>query len=267
MEGRSSVGQSDQRFVRLDFGELAYRQVGCPDHPALLLIHGWGGASRYWSRAMQLLSDAYCCYAPDLPGFGCSVPLSRQLGGEADGRLRGEDLHSHRGLAAIVAAFAEAVGIRHCDVIGHSYGSGVAIALAAQRADLVRRLVISNFSTFRDERERRLIVFMHNVTSLMVKARRLPFAGSDAFARLLGSRYFYRLPNDAQILRDGLDDFMRMDARTADLTVKASLGWDTPRDLARLEMPVMLIHCRNDQIMPPRNAEYTAGLAPRGHLV
>lgn len=159
------------------------------------------------------------------------------------------------------------MNVARCDVIGHSYGSGVAIALAAMQPARVRRLIISNFSTFRDERERRMIAFMHGVTGLMVKARRLSFARSDGFAKLLGGRYFHRLPDDVTVLREGLDDFMQMDERTADLTVKASLSWETPRDLARLPMPVLLIHCRNDQIMPPRNAEYTAGLAPNGQLV
>lgn len=161
----------------------------------------------------------------------------------------------------------DVMNIAQCDVIGHSYGSGVAIALAAMHPARVRRLIISNFSTFRDERERRMIIFMHRVTGLMVKARKLPFARSDGFAKLLGGRYFHRLPDDVTVLREGLDDFMQMDERTADLTVKASLGWETPRDLAQLPMPVLLIHCRDDQIMPPRNAAYTAALAPNGALV
>lgn len=245
-------------------GGLAYRQVGSSSLPPLLLIHGWGGASRYWLPAMRALADAFCCYAPDLPGFGFSPPLNPQVTANDP---HGPAAHSHRGLASVVLEFMDAMNIAQCDVIGHSYGSGVAIALAAMQPARVRRLIISNFSTFRDERERRMITFMHGVTGLMVKARKLPFAASDGFAKLLGGRYFHRLPDDIAVLRDGLNDFMQMDERTADLTVKASLSWETPRDLARLPMPVLLIHCRNDQIMPPRNAEYTAGLAPRGKLV
>ncbi|MCL6510130.1 MAG: alpha/beta fold hydrolase [Anaerolineae bacterium] len=248
--------------VRLSHGDLVYRKAGQPSLPPLLLVHGWGGASRYWLRAMDALSDAFHCYAPDLPGFGLSAPLV-----ELNGSAATHNAHSHRGLADVVAEFLDAMGIARCDVIGHSYGSGVVIALAAMQPQRVKRLILSNFSTFRDERERRLIAFMHGVTGLMVKARRLPFARSDGFARMLGSRYFYRLPDDPVVLRQGLEDFMQMDARTANLTVKESLGWETPHDLARLQMPVLLIHCRDDQIMPPRNADYTAGLAPHGQLI
>ncbi len=242
-------------------GKLAYRQAGPSSLPPLLFIHGWGGASRYWLPVMRALADAFCCYAPDLPGFGFSPPLL------AADSPDGPDTHSHRGLASVVLEFMDEMGLAQCDLVGHSYGSGVAIALAAMQPARVRRLIISNFSTFRDERERRMIAFMHSVTGLLVKVRKLPFAASDGFAKLLGSRYFHRLPDDITALRDGLNDFLQMDERTANLTVKASLNWETPHDFARLLMPVLLIHCRNDQIMPPRNAEYTAGLALRGKLV
>lgn len=257
---KAIYSDGDMCRLTLAHGEMAYRRVGPAAAPALLFIHGWGGSSRYWLPAMTALADGFCCYALDLPGFGHSPPLAAD--DSAD-----QAAHSHRGLANIVAAFLDTQGVETCDVIGHSYGSGVAIALAAAQPHRIRRLVISNFSTFRDERERRLIDLMHMVTGLMVMARRLPLAKGEAFARLLGQRYFYRPPSDPQVLRQGWEDFMRMDARTAALTVKASLSWETPRGLTQLPMPVLFIHCRNDQIMPPRNAEYTANLAPHGRLV
>lgn len=110
--------------VELGHGRLAYRQVGWVGSPALVFIHGWGGSSRYWLPAMEALADAFCCYALDLPGFGHSPPLPAE--GDA-----AYEVHSHRGLARIVETFLGALGIETCDVIGHSYGSGVAIALAA----------------------------------------------------------------------------------------------------------------------------------------
>lgn len=265
----------DQTLILLSHGYLAYRDVGHVSQRPVLLIHGWGGASRYWRTTMNALSDAFRCVSPDLPGFGYSPPFRNPAQSEVTGANRGVDrmdddetlgVYSHRGLARVVAECMQTLSLQPYDVIGHSYGCGVAIALAAMHPERVNRLIISNFSTFRDERERKMIVFMHGATGLMVKARRLPFTNSDAFATMLGGRYFYRLPRDKQILRDGLNDFRQMDAESAALTVKTSLGWETPQDLAGLQMPTLLIHCRNDQIMPPRNAEYTAKLAPQGQI-
>jgi pimeloyl-ACP methyl ester carboxylesterase len=250
------------RSICLSHGELAYRQTGDAALPALVLIHGWGGSSRYLEPLMSDLSDTFCCYAPDLPGFGDSPRFKHDVA-EYETAL---ERHSHRGLARVMAEFLDGVGAGQCDLIGHSYGAGVAIALSAMQPARVNKVVLSNFSTFRDERERKMIVFMHNVTGMMTKMRNLKFAHSDGFARMLGGRFFHRVPSDVQLLRDGLKDFWRMDPQASELTVKGSLGWETPNDLRSLPQPVLLIHSRQDQIMPPRNAEYTIGLAPRGQI-
>ncbi len=264
LDMRVSLNRDMHSIVKVNDVTLRYQTNGEASLPAVLFLHGWGGAARYFSGVMSDLSDVYFCIAPDLPGFGSSPPL-------AEARTRtnnayGESNYSHRGLARIVAMFMDAVSVDVCDVIGHSYGSGVAIALASLFPQRVRRVVISNFSTFRDERERRIVSMMHHVTGAMMLARKLPFARTDGFARAFGARYFHQLPNDPQILRDGVSDFMDMDERTARLTVKDTLGWETPQDLENLKQPVLVIHSRQDQIMPPRNAEFTASLAPHSQL-
>jgi pimeloyl-ACP methyl ester carboxylesterase len=138
--------------------------------------------------------------------------------------------------------------------------------MAAMCPERIGRVVVSNFSTFRDERERKMIVMMHSVSGQLLKLRNMPFAKSDGFARFLGARFFHRVPDDKALLRAGLDDFWAMDPHAAELTVKGSLGWETPEDMKRLQQPLLLIHSQQDQIMPARNAEYTAALAPHGQL-
>lgn len=174
--------------------------------------------------------------------------------------------YAHRGLAQAVLAFMDEMGVACCDVIGHSFGSGVAVAMAAMCPQRVKHVILSNFSTFRDERERKMIVVMHNVSGQLLKLRKMPFARSDTFARFLGARFFHHVPDDKALLRAGLDDFWAMDPVAAEMTVKGSLGWETVEDMKRLQQPLLLIHSHQDQIMPPRNAEFTAALAPHGRL-
>ncbi len=239
------------------------RRAGDAHLPALLLIHGWGGSSRYFEPLMLRLSDAFHCIAPDMPGFGKSpLPLPAERTPTTDRLAR---LYSHRGLAQMMQALLDALGVAQCDVLGHSYGSGVAIALAAAAPQRVRRVVLSNFSTFRSEMERRMIIVMHDVAGAVLWLRSLRFAHSDSFARFLGTRFFHRSPN-LDTLRAGLEDFWRMHPLAAEWTVRASMGWETPQDLRTLQQPLLLIHSRRDRIMPPRNAEFTAALAPRGQL-
>jgi len=265
LDMRVSLNRDMHSSVKVNDVTLRYQTNGDASSPTVIFLHGWGGAARYFSGVMSDLSDDYFCVAPDLPEFGGSPPLAETR--THTNNANGESNYSHRGLARIVAQFMDAVSVGECDVIGHSYGSGVAIALASLFPQRVRRVVISNFSTFRDERERRIVAMMHHVTDAMMLARKLPFARTDRFARAFGARYFHQLPNDPQILRDGVSDFMDMDEQTARLTVKDSLGWETPQDLASLKQPVLVIHSRQDQIMPPRNAEFTARLASNSQLV
>lgn len=259
---RPILNSSMRQFISLGHLSLSYLASQSTSDKPLLFIHGWGGSAQYFADTQSDLSDAFVSFAPDLPGFGQSTPLDNDNHGNRDDVLP----YSHRGLAQIMIQFMDSLAIERCDVVGHSYGCGVAIALAAMLPTRVRRVVLSNFSTFRDERERRIVSLMHHVTGAMMLARRLPFARTDAFARSFGARYFHRLPDDTQVLRDGVTDFMDMDEQAARLTVRDSLGWETPNDLKRLTQPVLSIHCRQDQIMPPRNAEFTASLAPRGEL-
>lgn len=51
--------------------------------------------------------------------------------------------HSIDAHAATVADVLDSLGLRDVEVVGHSLGGSVAISLAAQRADLVRRLVVA----------------------------------------------------------------------------------------------------------------------------
>ena len=238
---------------------LSYLASRSQSDKHLIFIHGWGGSAQYFADALTALSDTFVGYAPDLPGFGQSTPLNNDNHSD-------ELPYSHRGLARIMIQFMDALDIRQCDVVGHSYGCGVAIALAAMLPQRVGRIVLSNFSTFRDERERRVVSMMHHVTGLMMLARKMPFARTDTFARSFGTRYFHQLPDDPHVLRGCVTDFLGMDEVAARLTVRDSLGWETLHDMKTLTQPVLSIQCRQDQIMPTRNAEFTASLPPHGEL-
>lgn len=250
------AGVQEAQIV-LSHGCIAYRQAGVVNgERPLIFIHGWGGSSLYFRHVMAQLGALRYNAALDLPGFGNS-PMPESV--------EATSFYTHRGLARVVAEWLDAIGVTQCDVVGHSFGAGVAIALAAMQPQRVRYVVLSNFSTFRNEAERRLIMLMHEMSSLLLKLRGFRFAHSNAFARLLGARFFYHPPS-LEILREGLEDFWRMNPDAAHWAMRYALNWETPNDLRSLRQPLLLIHSHHDQIMPPRNAVYTASLAPRGQL-
>lgn len=220
----------------------------------LLLLHGWGGSSHYWRSTLDRLGTTHDVIAPDLPGFGDSPPLEgKHAGGQH--------------MADMVIAFADQLGLTQFDLNGHSFSAGVAAFVAARYPTRVRRLVLTSFSTFRTELERRIVDQVHRVMSLWMALRRPWMAERRMFYRTVSSRFFYRTPNDDALLRESFMDFMKMDRRTA-LESAASSG-DPAINLAlrQISAPTLIIGSRQDNIMPPAGTPKAAELVSNSRLV
>lgn len=231
---------------------VLYRETGQGPRPPLLLLHGWGGSSRYWLPSLAAFGADRRVVAPDLPGFGESPPL------------RGPATADR--LAEWVVAFADAMGLEQFDLNGHSFCASVAVYVAVRFPGRVRRIVLSCMSTYRDERERRLVSHVHNILALWMSLRRPWMAERRLFYRAVGSRFFYRLPDDDAVLRAAVADFLKMDRRTA---LESAGGAGDPainRDLAALACPALVIGARQDNIMPPAGTPEVARLIPDSRL-
>jgi len=127
-ERMSGDPDTDDRFVRLDDGDLHLVQDGKPGGPALLLIHGTAGSAAWWDPVVPPLADAYRVVRVDLLGHGRS---SSPAGGY--------DIPAH---ARRVGAALDRLGAGRVVVVGHSMGCMVATALAEQRPDKVTALAL-----------------------------------------------------------------------------------------------------------------------------
>lgn len=110
---------------------IHYREAGRPGNPAVVFVHGYGSASVVWIPLMRkLASMGYHCLAVDLPGFG----LSDKIPGN----------YETTNIADTVALFMKRKGVEKADVIAHSWGSSVTLALAVRHPQKVRRIVINS---------------------------------------------------------------------------------------------------------------------------
>lgn len=109
--------------------QLAVSELGSADAgaPVVLAVHGITSNSLAWQRVAALLPD-HRILAPDLRGRGRSRDLPGPWG-----------LRTH---AADLARTLDAAGASRVTVAGHSMGGFVAVVLAAERPDLVERLVL-----------------------------------------------------------------------------------------------------------------------------
>ena len=99
--------------------DLAFTRIGSGE--PLVLLHGIGSSRRVWDPVVAALAERFDVCAVDLPGFGDSAPLPRQVGSGA------------RALAASVGRLIDDLGLGVPHVVGNSLGGWVALELAGSR--------------------------------------------------------------------------------------------------------------------------------------
>lgn len=125
----SAPAATRQFFVAVGEVRLAVRQTGADDAPAVLLLPGLGGLATVWDDL-----------AARLTGAGRRA-LAVELRGHGESSWPGAG-YNFETMAADVAELIEALGSAAVDIVGHSLGGRVGLEVAAERPELVRRLVL-----------------------------------------------------------------------------------------------------------------------------
>ena len=110
--------------VRTRYVEDGVEHSGTP----LIVVHGYNGSCDYWYPLfLPSLAQERRVIALDLPGNGLSGKLPT---------------HTIESYVEFLAAFLDVLGIAQTDLMGHSMGGMLAIAMAARHPERVRRLVL-----------------------------------------------------------------------------------------------------------------------------
>jgi pimeloyl-ACP methyl ester carboxylesterase len=96
--------------------------------PPVVLLHGLTDSHLTWKSVAPLLARDRRVLMPDLPGCGLS---SRP---DASYAL---DWHAH-----MIARWLESLGLTEVDIVGHSFGGGVAQVLLLECPERIRRIVL-----------------------------------------------------------------------------------------------------------------------------
>jgi len=233
------------RFVEVDGVRLHYLERG--SGPTLVLLHGNGVYSEDfdYSGLLDKLSERYRVIAFDRPGFGYSErPRSTLWTPDAQARLLHHALQELKVDSAIV--------------LGHSWGSMVALAMGLQVPDAVRGLVLLSgyyYPTLRLDVPVAappaipLIgdLLRHTVTPLL--ARLLwPLTAKHMFAPQPVAERFGRL-SPWMALRPKQ---VRASAAEAALMVPAARSLS--RRIDRLQVPVQIVAGTQDKVVTPARA-------------
>lgn len=108
--------------------ELSVRSWGNPEHPPLVLLHGWMDCADSWQFVIAALQQDWYIIAPDQRGFGHSQ--------WQEGGYWFPDY-----LADLEAVLDELLGDRPINLVGHSLGGNVASLYAGIRPERISHLV------------------------------------------------------------------------------------------------------------------------------
>ena len=125
---RSIDWPSHQRQVEIGGSRVNYVDIGSPDAPPVVLVHGLGGQWQNWLENVPRLAQERRVLALDLPGFGASEMPRERI--------------SISGYARVVHALIRQAGIGRASVVGNSMGGFISSEVAIQFPEAVDRLVL-----------------------------------------------------------------------------------------------------------------------------
>jgi poly(3-hydroxyalkanoate) depolymerase len=247
--GRLRRAGPPERMRILTIGSRAIRvavREGAPGRPPLLLCNGIGVSLELFQPFVDALDPRRGVIRFDMPGVGGSpapaVPYHLIT------------------LPSLLAGLLDQLGYEQADVLGISWGGGLAQQFALSRPDRIRRLVLVATGPGA------LMVPAHpRVLLRMLTPRRHRDAGYAA--RIAGELYGGSARTNPVVARDLLHATTRLGpARGYYYQLISSAGWTSLPWLPRLRQPTLILAGDDDPIIPLVNGRIMHWLIPHSEL-
>ncbi len=212
--------------------------TGGKGEPLVVVHGGTGGGAKEWLENMTELCQHFTIYAPDLPGFGLSQPISGD--------------HGVNEFVEFLDDFTSCVGLESFYLAGHSIGGGIVLRYAVKSWHKVKKLVIINGMGVGKE-----IALWVRLMSLSALCRSVGVAAATfmrSVAKAVTAVYApFRFMNPLPIAMVLLGASMTIFRQEAAVLVP---------QLAALMIPTLLVWGAKDNIVPVSNAYAAAKLVP-----
>jgi len=126
---RRTAAASGSSIITIDGQGINVVQDGPAHAPAVVLVHGLGGSTRWWDPIVPALAERYHVIRVDLLGFGRSAKPAG-------------DEYSIAEQARRIGSILDDIGVDQATLVGHSTGGYVVSELARERPTLVTGLVL-----------------------------------------------------------------------------------------------------------------------------
>jgi pimeloyl-ACP methyl ester carboxylesterase len=117
--------------------KIAYREVGDPASPKLVLLHGFPASSHQYRDLIRSLATRFHVIAPDYPGFGQSdIPDPAKYS------------YTFDGLSEVIEEFLKLKGFERYGLYVQDYGGPVGFRVMGQNPKALEWLIVQNSNAY-----------------------------------------------------------------------------------------------------------------------
>jgi pimeloyl-ACP methyl ester carboxylesterase len=237
----------DAAFIELGGARIRYSDEGFG--PAVVLLHGFAASMDTWRPVRGELLRSHRVIALDLKGFGWSD--------------RPEGDYSPAAQAAIVIALLDHLGIERASLVGHSWGSSVALSVALAVPDRVERIALYDAWVYEEQLPAFFLWAREPGLGELLFDLYYHQRGEDRMARA-----FYDPFAMDQDLVDSVEAMMHRPG-TAAAALAAARGQrfgEIEDRYGEIDVPVLLLWGEDDLVSPVEVARRLAAELPRARL-
>ena len=243
---------SSNTITTRDGTEIYYKDWG--KGPVVTFSHGWPLSSDAWDGQMLfLVQNGFRVVAHDRRGHGRSSQASS-----------GNDMD---GYADDLAAVIEALDLKDATLVGHSTGGGEVVRYIGRhgtkrvaKAVLIAAVPPIMLKTAANPEGLPMEVF-DNMRSGLMKDR-------SQFYKDLAKQFYGANRPGAKVSQGVLDQFwlwsMQSGLKNAYESIKAFSETDFTEDLKKIDVPTLVMHGEDDQIVPVKDAAVKSAKLIRG---
>jgi 2-hydroxymuconate-semialdehyde hydrolase len=251
------VSEIRRRVVQLGDLSLQLSETGDPAAEAVLFLHGSGpGATGLsnWEQVITDLGPSYYCIAPDMIGFGdSSHPLDPPRGMGPFNQLRADAL----------LALLDELALDRVHLVGNSMGGQLAVLMTMAAPERIGKILLMGSGG----------AATTTVSPGLAHLREFYADPTADSLRGLLQEFVYDIEPLAGKIEEVVADRMAYVARE-DITRSHQASFDpagerrvfTPEELAAITHDVLVVHGREDRIIPVQASRYFADNLPNANL-
>lgn len=221
---RKKTSKEQSEHVKHDYAHInglkMYYEIHGGGRP-IILLHGGAGAVDMFGEVLPVLSKDRQVIGVDLQAHGRTADIDRPL--------------RYEFMADDIAVLAKHLDLSKVDLMGYSLGGGVALRVAIQHPEIVRKLVLISTAFKRDGWYPEVLEAMGHSVENIEPMKQTPIY--KLYARIAPR------PEDWSVLFTKLGEMLRRD-------------YDWSGEVAKIKSPIMIAIGDSDSIQPGHAVEF-----------